>query len=271
MQLLACQIDIPPTPDAAARDAHLERVAERISYALAESPADLVVLPELASIDYSRAAFGRLEQLAEGLQGPSFECFREIAQRFDVAVVYGFPRRGEGGYHICQAVVGPDGELIGSYDKLHLAQYGASMEKEYFKRGSAPFSFTYRGLTIAPIICYDIRFPELCRTLVLDQGVDLILHCGAYARDPSFFTWHHFVVSRALENQIFFLSLNRAGKDFGASVFCPPWIDETTPPLVFPEEAEAFFHCDVDPARISAVREDYSFLADRLSAYGSSE
>lgn len=271
MRLLACQIDIPTTPDANARDAHLDRVAGKITRALEDAPADLVVLPELSAIDYSREAFGALENLAEDLQGPSFECFRAIARRFELVVVYGFPRRGEHGFHICQAVVGPDGNLIGSYDKLHLAQYGASMEKDYFTRGAAPFSFSYRGLTIAPIICYDIRFPELCRTLVLQRDVDLILHCGAYARDPSFFSWHHFVVARALENQIFFLSLNRAGKDFGGSVFCPPWIDESVPPLSFPEEAEAFLRCDVDPARIASVRKDYSFLADRMAVYESAE
>lgn len=268
MQLLACQIDIPPTPDPAARDAHLDQVAAKLSAALEEAPADLVVLPELSAIEYSRAAFGRLESLVEDLHGPSFERFREIARRFDVAVVYGFPRRGEAGYHICQAAVGPNGDLIGSYDKLHLAQYGASMEKEYFRRGARSFSFAFRGLKFAPIICYDIRFPELCRALVLEQGVDVILHCGAYARDRSFYSWHHFVVSRALENQVFFLSLNRAGADFGQSIFCPPWIDETAPPLVFPEQDEAFLRCKVDPARITAVRSEYSFLADRLAAYG---
>lgn len=271
MQLLACQIDIPPTPDPASRDAHLEWVSAKVSRSLEEAPADLVVLPELSAIDYSHAAFDQLENLAEDLRGPSFERFRAIARRFEVAVVYGFPRRSEEGYHICQAVVGPDGDLIGSYDKLHLAQYGASMEKDYFKRGAQTFSFTFRGLRIAPIICYDIRFPELSRDLVLQQGVDLILHCGAYARDPSFFTWHPFVVSRALENQIFFLSLNRAGEDFGRSIFCPPWIDEVTPPLVFPERAEAFLRCSVDPARIAAVRAEYSFLADRLESYGEAE
>lgn len=36
------------------------------------------------------------------------------------------------------------------------------------------------GYRIAPIICYDIRVPELCRTLCIDQGAHLILHCGAY-------------------------------------------------------------------------------------------
>ena len=268
MQLLACQIEIPATPTQEARDAHLDDVAEKMARALEETPADLVVLPELSAIDYSREAFGRLEVLAEDLHGPSFERYRTVAKRFDAAVVYGIPRRGEEGYHISQVVVGPDGELIGSYDKLHLAQYGASMEKDYFRRGAKPFSFSFRSLKIAPIICYDIRFPELTRSLVLEHEVDLVLHCGAYARDRSFFTWHHFVVSRALENQIFFLSLNRAGKDFGQSVFCPPWIDETMPPLVFPERAEAFVHCYVEPGRIASVREEYSFLADRLAAYG---
>ncbi|TQV68214.1 carbon-nitrogen hydrolase family protein [Denitrobaculum tricleocarpae] len=269
MRLLACQIEIPPTPTPAARDAHLDLVARNLADALAQTPADLVVLPELSAIDYSRDSFSRLDALAEDLSGPSFERFRETARRFDVAVVYGIPRRGDDGYRISQVAVGPDGEVMGCFDKLHLAQYGASMEKEYFQRGEAPFSFSFRGVKIAPIICYDIRFPELARSLALEHKADLILHCGAYARDPSFYSWHHFVVARALENQLYLLSLNRAGTAFGNSIFCPPWIDEVSPALRFPEHEEAFITCEIDPARIAATRREYSFLADRLPSYGS--
>ncbi len=269
MRLLACQIDIPPTPTRAARDAHLDRVVETLAAKLAEAPVDLVALPELSAIDYSRESFDRLDVLAEDLNGPSFERFRETAKRFDVAVVYGIPRKGDDGYHICQVAVGPDGEVFGCFDKLHLAQYGASMEKEYFQRGEAPFSFSFRGVKVAPIICYDIRFPELSRSLALEHKTDLILHCGAYARDPSFYSWHHFVVSRALENQLYVLSLNRAGAEFGNSILCPPWIDEASPAMRFPEHEEAFITCEIDLARIAAARREYSFLADRLSNYGS--
>lgn len=268
MQLLACQIEIPATPTAAARDAHLDQLERKLAARLAETPADLVVLPELSAIEYSRQSFARLDLLAEDLQGPSFERFRETAKRFDVAIVYGIPRKGDDGYHISQVAVGPDGEVIGCFDKLHLAQYGASMEKEYFKRGKAPVSFSFRGVKIAPIICYDIRFPELTRSLALEHKADLILHCGAYARDPSFYSWHHFVVARALENQLFFLSLNRAGADFGNSIFCPPWIDQNAPALTFPAQDEAFVSCEVDLTRIEEVRREYSFLADRLPTYG---
>ncbi|WP_282610124.1 carbon-nitrogen hydrolase family protein [Pelagibius sp. Alg239-R121] len=271
MRLLACQIDIPSTATPDARDRHLDSLERRVSEALVKTPADLVVLPELSAIDYSRESFARLDLLAEDLEGPSFERFREIAKRFDIAVVYGIPRKGDDGYHISQVAVGPDGAVIGCFDKLHLAQYGASMEKEYFTRGKAPFSFSFRGVKIAPIICYDIRFPELSRSLALEHGVDLILHCGAYARDRSFYSWHHFVVSRALENQLYFLSLNRAGVDFGHSIFCPPWIDEELPALTFPEHAEAFVRCDVDLEQMKAVRREYSFLADRLARYGNAE
>lgn len=267
MRLLACQLDIPATPTPAARDSHLDRTAEKLALALSESPVELVVLPELSAIAYSREAFERLDLLAEDLKGPSFERFRETARRFDVAVVYGVPRKAEEGYYISQVAVGPDGEIIGCFDKLHLAQYGASMEKDYFRRGKAPLSFAFRGIKIAPIICYDIRFPELARALALEHEAELILHCGAYARDPSFHSWHQFVVTRALENQLYVLSLNRAGADFGNSLFCPPWVDKETPSLGFPAYDEAFITCEVDPARIAAVRREYGFLADRLPSY----
>ena len=122
------------------------------------------------------------------------------------------------------------------------------------------------GVRIAPIICYDIRIPELTRTLCQDHGVQLILHCGAYARDESFFSWHHFAVTRAMENQCFLASINRAGPDFGNSIFCPPWVDETRPPVVFGIEEE--FRCfDIDLNDLNTVRSNYPFIADRLPDY----
>ena len=268
LTLLACQIDVPAMLSVADRDRHLDRVAALLEAKLRDTPADLVVLPELSSLGYGRATFERLADFAEPLQGPSFERLRSIARRFGVAIVYGIPRRGDGVYHISQVVVSSEGEILGHYDKLHIAQYGASCEKEFFARGSRLFSFELQGLRIAPIICYDIRIPELARTLALQQRIDLLLHCGAYARDESFDSWHAFVVARAMENQIYVLSLNRAGEDFGNSLFCSPWVDEETPAVAFPERDEALFSLDVDPARVRDVRARYSFLQDRLPDYG---
>ena len=267
LELLACQIAIPAMADIAARDRHLERTLGEVTRELERAPADLVVLPELSSVDYSRALFDRLESFAETLDGPSFQAWSALARRFGTTVVFGIPRRDDGGYRISQLAVGPDGTLIGHFDKLHVAQFGGSMEKEYFSRGNHLFLFDIKGIKIAPIICYDIRVPELTRTLVLRHGAQLILHCGAYCRDESFYSWHDFVVTRAMENQAYVLSLNRAGENFGQSLFCAPWIDESAPPLRFPQVEEAFVRASVDLEKTASTRKRYSFLADKLDDY----
>lgn len=269
LTLLACQISIPPMTTAAERDAHLAVSAAKVREQVAQSKGsvDLVVLPELSSIDYARATFARLDEIAEPLDGASFQAWRRVAMDLGLHVSYSFARVGKGGPFISIGVVGPDGELVGHYDKLHLAQYGASMEKEYFNRGNHLFTFTVKGFRLSPIICYDIRIPELARTLVVDHKVDVILHCGAYYRDESFHTWHPFAVARALENQVFFLSLNRAGETYGNSLFCLPWQDENTPPVAFAETAEDFRVLTLNRETLAAARRDYTFLEDRLENY----
>ena len=264
--LLACHVVVPETVSAEQRDQHVARLVAKIDAALTAEPAALVVLPELSTIDYSRPAFGALDVLAEDLDGPSVQAFAALAMKHFTTIVFGMPRRTDTGYRIAQVMVGPEGRVIGHYDKIHVCQYGASMEKEYFERGEALCVFEVAGLKVAPIICYDIRIPELSRTLSLDHGADLILHCGAYARDPSFFSWHQFAMTRALENQVFFLSLNRAGSDWGDSAFYPPWVDETERETSFGIE-ERFHRLAVDPGRLEVARRVYAFRQDRLQRY----
>jgi len=267
LTLLAGQISIPPMTNAAERDAHLVDSVSKVRRELAAQPADLVVLPELSSIDYSRATFDCLDEIAEPLDGASFQAWKQIAVEFGVFVSYSFARRDATGTYIAIAVVAPDGTLSGHYDKLHICQYGASMEKEYFDRGDHIFTFKVNGFTISPIICYDIRIPELSRTLALEHDVDLILHCGAYYRDESFHTWHAFATTRALENQLFFLSLNRAGETYGNSLFCKPWMDENTHPVHFADTAEDFRFVTLSKSTMTDARRDYTFLQDRLADY----
>ncbi len=268
LQLLACQINIPPTTTVGARDEHLRCSSERVRQQLLQQHTDLVVLPELSSVDYARACFAELSHLAEPLLGPSFQAWSSVAKEFNTIIVFGFPRRTtEGEYRICAAAAGPDGQLIGSYDKLHLAQFGASMEQEYFSPGEQLFVFEVNGFRLAPIICFDIRPPELCRQLVVEHQVDVILHTGAYYRDPSFSSWHAFAQTRAVENQIYFLSLNRAGQHYGDSLFVPPWIDEHIKPSTFPAHAEAFQVYQLERSVMDTARRDYAFLAERLPDY----
>jgi len=266
LQLLACQLKIPNTTSIAKRDSHLEETANKIRVNLSRKPADMVILPELSSIDYSRESFDQLHALAETNSGASFQTFSEIAKTFGVTVVYGYPGIRGNRFTICQAAVGPDGLLLGVYEKLHIAHYGASMEKDYFERGQQAMVFECKGIRIAPIICYDVRFPELCQALATQHGVELILHCGAYFRDESFPSWHSFVITRAMENQVYMLSLNRAGAHYGQSLFCPPWMDFQHPCDQFSDQDEDFRHLVFDTQAIARARR-YPFLKDRRNDY----
>ncbi len=268
LNVLACQISIPPMTTAVARDKHVRRTAQLVDEQLNQAPVDLVVLPELSSIDYSRPAFEHLDGLAEQDRGESYAVWKALAIKHSCWVVYGFANRGAGGCWISTAVLQPDGELVGVYNKLHLAQFGDSMEKEFFIAGDQRLViFEINGYKLSPIICYDIRAPELCRTLAVDHQVDIILHTGAYARDPSFYSWHAFATTRAIENQVYFLSLNRAGDHFGHSVFCKPWLDESNLPQTFDEHAEQLKRLTIDKKEITTAREQYTFLQDRLADY----
>src|SRR5216683_3238901 len=127
LRILACQILVPPTRRRADKEAHVRRVAQTIDRALGDEQVHLVVLPELSTIEYSREAFGQLADLAEDVEGATSQVFGALARRHGVNIVYGMPRRESGRYFISQVVLGPDGAVRGFYDKVHIAQFGASM------------------------------------------------------------------------------------------------------------------------------------------------
>lgn len=245
-------------------DYNLERARELI---LDQPGYDLYVLPELSTTGYGEQTFAHLSHLAENINnGPSFACFSSLAKRLKCHICYGFPRITGKGYTIAQAVVNTSGEIIALYDKIHIAQFGRSMEKAYFIRGNKICTFRLGSVSVGIIICYDIRFPELTRKMALSHGIDLLLHPVAFFRDNSYPSWHHFVITRALENQIYLLSINRAGKDFGQSIFCPPWIDFTVRPKVL-GDGEQIVSCEINLDFIAQVRKEYNFRADRLNNY----
>ena len=265
LRLLACQAAVPPTPDAAARDAHVAALCERIAAHTPPGSVDVIALPELSTMEYSDAAFLRLAQLAEPLDGPSLARFSALAGKLNATLVYGFARDTGSGVTICQAVIGPDGRLLGAYDKLHLAQFGASAEAAAFTAGDHLFSFEVKGLRIAPLICYDIRFAGLAQRLAR-EGVDVVLQCSAYARDISFHSWRPFVVTRAMENGLAWLGLNRAGDGWGGSIWCPGYADGEAPEQVF-GTGEDFRELSLPLDFRATIAEKLPFLKDRREDY----
>ena len=227
---------------------------------------DLIVLPELFTCGYSRETFENLKELAENEQGKSFQVFSHIAKERNCHICFGFPEIKNGKYYISQAVINPKGKVEVIYSKQHMAQFGNSMEKEFFERGTETISFEIKGIKIGIMICYDMRFPELSRKMALEHEIDFLLHPVAFSKDNSFPSWPHFIITRALENQIYLLSLNRAGEEYGNSQFCPPWIDYSTSPTILKDKEDVIIG-EIDTDLIHKVREEYRFREDRKNNY----
>lgn len=266
MRILVAQIHIPAIDTREKQQAHIKNLIERLSKQLMSQPADLIVLPELSTMEYSKENFQQISQFSEPLEGEFYRLFAEFCQQHNVAICYGTPRQDGVDTFISQVTIGRSGEYLTHYDKVHTAEYGDSHEFKYFKRGDHLSVFEIDGIRAGVIICYDMRFPELTRRLCTELDVDVILHPVAFSKDLSYYSWQQFVTTRALENQVYFLSVNRSGSRYGQSILCPPWVDDTAPPTVLGEDEE-FYLFEIDPKVISHARAKLPFRKDVLKDY----
>ena len=262
LRCLVCQIRVPQTSTVTVRNHHLERIVGMIDRHLSAESADLVILPELSAISYSQQTFSFLDVLSEPDEGASFQFFSPVARKHSTAILYGFARKGRHRPRISMGLVKADGCFGGAYDKLHLCQYGASMEKDYFEPGDSLFVFDVASIPVAVIVCYDIRFAELSQALCDQHGARVLVHCCANFRDESFASWRDFAVTRAMENQVHLLAVNRAGSGYGGSMLCPPWRDRDHR-IKRLSRKEILTCWDIRLEQTVRARERYSFLSDR--------
>lgn len=280
MTILACQLAVPTVETVEQRDQHVSDSIVRIEKFLSAESSDLVLLPELATISYSRSSFSNLAETAEDLHGPSINAFADLARRFNCHVAFGMPRVADDGFRISHVIVGTDGVVKAIYDKIHLAHYGASMEKDYFVPGNTIAVVNIAGFRVATAICYDLRFPELFRRLSIDERVDVILHPVAYPFDFTFPSYHNFVSVRALENLVYMVSLNRSVPDsrgpipdeskWIGSIFCPPnWPQEASTEIF--GDGEEFRRLTIKREALNQARQSYPFMQDRRNDYSDLE
>lgn len=137
-------------------------------------------------------------------------------------------------------------------------------------------TFTVDGVNVGLIICYDFRFPELSRALVKEGKADVIIMPAAFPKDEASPSWHPFVQTRAIENQVYMMSLSRAGSFFGRSIVCPPWLfpeDSKSPaafkPTVLGDDA-GVLPLVVNKAVLTAVRKEFALLKDMHPLLGRS-
>jgi len=202
MQVAVAQID----PQLGEKELNLATCVARIEEAAAAG-AQLVVLPECAIPGYMFGSGDEALPFAEEIPGPSTEALERECRRLGIYVVCGLLERDGDALRNAAVFVGPDG-LVGSYRKTHLPFLG--VDRFVVPGDELPVFDTPLG-RIGIEICYDLRFPEVTRTLAL-KGADIVAHPTNFPMAARVQT-ELITVARAAENRIFLLTANRVGKE----------------------------------------------------------
>jgi predicted amidohydrolase len=249
---------------------NLVKMSEQISTIASQQKVDLIVFPELIT---SGSELGlRFTEVAQRIPGPTVNLIAQRANDFGIYVAFGMASKEkvESVLYNSAVLVGPDGELIETYNKVHLR----GEERMAFREGyKIPVAETEIG-NIGLCLGYDLAYPEVARTMTLD-GADII--CAMANWEASAIDeWKTYLRSRAYENSVFVAGANRVGEDVtltfgGESMIVGPrgeihasLGDETDATTGAPLEGFAVARIDLDDVRKN--REEYQFLQTRQPA-----
>lgn len=187
------------------RAANHARVQEMLAKA-APAPGGLIILPETFSTGFSL----NTAITAEPEKGPTEQFLAEIARQHQCAVLGGLVTQTADGRGMNQSLtVAPDGQILARYTKNR--PFSLIGEDRAHAAGRSVGIFEWQGLKIAPLICYDLRFPELARAAVR-EGAEVLLYIAAWPI-KRVQHWITLLQARAIENLAFVIGVNRCGTD----------------------------------------------------------
>lgn len=212
----------------APEDGHPDRNERRVERLVREAAQhrpkpDIIVLPELWNTGYvpEKAA-----ELADPDGRRTRERMSSLARECGIRLVAGSvaERLGDGRIVNAAYLFDEKGRTVGRYEKIHLFRPGG--EHRHFAAGGRADVFSLGGVPVAVIVCYDLRFPELCRRLAL-QGTRVVFVPAAWPASRAAH-WRLLLAARAVENQLFVAGCNRTGRVgntafAGGSAVFGPW------------------------------------------------
>jgi len=246
-------------PELGQMEDNLLKMSEFIARVATEQPVDLIIFPELITTGYEIGP--RFPQLAQRIPGPTVNLIAQRASEFGVHVAFGMvsKEKVESILYNTAVLVGPDGDLIGQYHKTHLR----GEERIAFRPGHRINAFETGFGTVGVMIGWDLAFPEVARSLVLD-GAELLVVCANWEA-PHADEWRVYLLARAYENTVFVAAANRVGEEpsytfFGQSSIIGPR-GKVYASVEEPREGYAVARIDLDEVR--EHREDTQVLQCR--------
>lgn len=235
----------------------------------AENP-DFVILPEMFCCPYQTENF---PVYAEKEGGPSWQAMSDYARKYHIYLIAGsMPEADDvGKVYNTSYIFDRDGKQIGKHRKAHLFDINVKngqhfKESDTLTSGDHATVFDTEFGKMGVMICYDIRFPEFARTMVLD-GARMIFVPAAFNMTTGPAHWELTFRARALDNQIYMLGCapardTQAGYiSWGHSIVTDPW-GKVMKQL---DEKEGILIEEVDLDREDQIREQLPLLKHRKS------
>lgn len=239
--------DMPANLDAAKKN--LER--------LGGEGVKLAVLPEMWSCGFDN------RNLAEhARRTPEFlDALSLIAGRYGMLIAGSLPEAAEEGIYNTLYLVDADGSVAGTYRKVHL--FTGTGEERYFLAGDRSVVCDTSIGPIGLMICYDLRFPEICRVLAL-KGAQIVVIPAQWPK-IRVSRWDILAQARATENQLYVVGANRCGRDYdyqygGHSII----VDPSGEVLVWAGDEPATGVAEISFERLEKVREYMPSLRERV-------
>jgi omega-amidase len=170
---------------------------------------ELIVFPEMTDTGYSMSV---IQAHASSWNNGFVPGLQEIAAKLSIAIVCGVSEQVERSIYNSLIFVGQQGQIAERYRKTHLYAVAPVEEQKCFTSGDAFASFALGGLRFGLSVCYDLRFPEMYRKLIIEQDVGVFIVSSAWPF-PRLEHFRTLALARAIENQSYVIASNRVGKD----------------------------------------------------------
>jgi len=185
--------------------ANFAKVA-RLLDAAKPCPGSLIVLAEMFATGFSK----HLPKTLDSEERETEVFLRKIAAQYDCCVIGGLVNPGPHGKGRNEALaIAPDGRELARYVKMQPFTGGG--EHIVHEAGTGVTTFEWQGFKVAPLICYDLRFPELAREAAA-QGADLLVYIASWPIKRAQH-WVTLLQARAIENLAWVVGANRCGTD----------------------------------------------------------
>jgi predicted amidohydrolase len=194
-------------PELGQPEDNLIKMSDIIGRVATEQSVDLIVFPELITTGYEVGP--RFTDLAQRIPGPTVNLIAQRASELGVHVAFGMvtKEKVESIIYNTAILIGPEGDLIGQYNKIHLR----GEERIAFREGYRLNVFETAFGIVGVMIGWDLAFPEVARSLVLD-GAELLIVCASW-EEPNVDEWRTYLKARAYENAVFIAAANRVGEE----------------------------------------------------------